>query len=326
MHAARSILCLLCLCLLAAGCGGDTTESPDKPPGPPVVVYAAQDKQVAQSIMDAYTTDTGVSILLTTESGRALLDKLSAEKHRATADLFISDGIAYLWAAAERDILRPSNSELLRNNIPDNLRDQENLWFALKLVSRTIAYDKRTIEASELSGYAALGDEKWHDKLCLSSSTNAGNRSHVAMMVAEHGDHPAEVIVRSWINNLATSVVADDARLLAEIDEGLCGLGIVNADRAERHIRENSGTSIAMYWPPDSEGGTYVDIAGAAVTRHAGNPAGAVHLLEWLSSRNGINLTGGSNADYRISPVSLGGAGFYQEDAVRLMERAHWAE
>lgn len=324
LYAARLIVCSLCLCVLVSACGSDKSKSPGRPPGPPVVVYAALDGNAARSIIDAYSDDTGVNIRLTTESGRALIDKLSAEKQRSTADLFISDSVAHLWTAVERDILRPSDSELLRNNVPGQLRDQENLWIGLRATARTIVYDKRSIDSASLVGYAELGDEKWRGKLCLSTSTRADNRSHAAMMIAEHGDRPTEMIVRSWIANLAIPIITDNARLLQEIDDGRCGLGIVNSDDAADYSRDNPLTSVAMYWPPASSGGAHIDIIGAAVTRHAGNPAGALHLLEWLSSAKARKLLAGENLDYQVSSVSLAGAGYYLEDALRLMDRAHW--
>lgn len=312
------------LCLLASACGNDKSETPVRPPGPPVVVYAAGDAGTMQAMADAYSADSGISILLTTETSRALVDRISAEKHRSTADLVITDGVVHLWTAVERDILRPSSSVLPRSDFPKQLHDQENLWFALAVFARTIVYDQRAVNPSELASYKALGDSRWRKKLCLSSASVAGNQAQIAMMIAEHGDRATEMIVRSWIANLAQPVVADDSALLVGIDDGRCSLGIVNSDHAEDYARNNPDTSVAMFWPADSAGGTHVDFVGAAVTRHAGNPAGAKQLLEWLLSAEGQKLIGGASPEYQIGTVNLAGAGFYREDALSLLGRAHW--
>ncbi len=330
------------MCLVATGCGGDVPEPSERPPAPPVVVYAARDVTSMRAVLDAYTEESGITVLLTTESGRALIDRLSAEKHSPTADLVLTDSIGHLWRAAESDVLRPSNSQTLEINIPENLRDPENLWFALLVFGRTIAYDKREIDPDELTGYSALGDDRWRGKLCLSSATDVDNQSHIAMMIGDSGEHPTELTVRGWVANLAIPVVADDVQLLQAIEDGQCSLGIVNSDDVARFTRDNRDTSVAAFWPPASSGGAYINIVGAAVTRHASNPLGARQLLEWLSSDKGQRQLAGRDLEYpanqnvpaddllgewgelQINPINLAGAGYYHEDAMKLMERARY--
>ncbi len=342
MRIAKLLFCSVLLCLIAAGCGSDVPDTSERPPAPPVVVYAARDAASMRAVLDAYTEETGITVLLTTESGRALIDRLSAEKHRPTADLVLTDSIGHLWRAVENDILRPSTSETLEINIPENLRDPENLWFGLLVFGRTIAYDKREIDPDELTGYSALGDDQWRGKLCLSSATDVDNQSHIAMMIGDYGERPAELTVRDWIANLAIPVMADDAQLLQAIEDRQCGVGIVNSDDVARFTRDHPDTSVAGFWPLASSGGAYINIVGAAVTRHASNPVGARQLLEWLSSEKGQIQLAGRNLEYpanqnvpadnalgewrehQINPINLAGSGYHHQDAVKLMERARY--
>ena len=288
-----------------------------------------------RAVLDAYTDDSGVTVLLTTETGRSLIERISAEKHRVTADLVLADSIGHFWQATDNDILRPSSSETLETNIPENLRDPDKLWFALLVFARTIAYDKRKIEADELSNYSALGDDRWHGELCLSSAIDVDDQSHVAMMIRQYGERPTELTVRAWVANLAIPIVSDDAKLLQAIEDGRCSLGVVNSDDLARFTRDRPATAVAGFLPRASAGGTYISVVGAGVTRHASNPAGALHLLEWLSSVKGQKLLVGQGLEVpvselrewrtlQVSPTKLAAAGFFHEDAVRLMERAHY--
>lgn len=330
--------------LIATGCSGDTPEPSEELRAAPVVVYAARDAVLIQPVIDAYTADTGVPILLKTESGQALITRLTEERHKSTADLLLTDGVAYLWLAAEEDILRPTNSELLKTDIPDYLQDPENLWFALLVYGRTIAYDKRVTDPNELTDYAGLGDDRWRGKLCLSSASGSDNQSLVAMLIAERGKRPAELIVRAWIANLAMPVLADDAQILQAIEDGRCGVGIVNSDDAARRQRDKPETPLAMFWPAVSAGGAYINMVGAGVSRHASNPVGARALLEWLLSDTGQKLLAGRNLEYPVNqnvpadrllakwgrlpvnPLDISSAAFYREDAVLLMERAGYSD
>ena len=323
------------LCLAAPGCSSETADAPERPPGPPVVVYAARDADTMRAVLDAYMDETGIAVLLTTEFGRSLVERITAEKHRATADLVILDSIGHLWTAVANDILRPTSSEILEENIPEKLRDPEKLWFALLVVGRTIVYDNRDVESKQLTSYIALGDERWRGKLCLSSAGDIGNQSHIAMMIAEHGVRASELTVRNWIANLAIPVLADDADLLQAIEDGRCSVGIVDSRSFNQFTIDQPDTAVDWFFPRASAGGGYITVVGAAVTRHANNPAGARQLLEWLSSGDGKEALSYQDLDVpvryadesktaHVSPVDLAAAGYYHEDAVSLMERARY--
>lgn len=331
---------MLTACCIIIACSGDQPNMPRGPAAVPLRVYAAWDEQRIRPVLDAYTAETGVNILLTTESGRALTDRLMAERHQATADLFVSDGARHLWVAVDDDLLRPTDSELLYKSIPQALRDPDRLWFALLVRGRVLAYDTRASVANDLTGYAGLADARWRQRLCLSSATKADNQTLVAMLIAEHGLRAAERIVRGWLANLALPVLADDAEVLQAIGDGRCSVGMVSSDRAGGFERDHADTPVALIWPSAASGGAYVDILGAGVTRHAGNPQAAVELLEWLASASGQQRLAGQNLAYPANPqvpadhslaewnslpiraVQIAGAGFYLEDAAKLMQRA----
>ena len=286
-------------------------------------------------LFDVYTDETGITVLLTTESGRSLIERLGAEKQGATADLVLADSVGHLWAAVENDLLRPGVSEILTINIPKRLRDPDKLWHALLLFGRTIVYDTREVDRQKLTNYAALGGNQWRGRLCLTSATDVDNQSHIAMMIAENGERPTQLTVRAWVANLSMPIVTDAAKLLQAIEDGQCGLGIVNSDDLARFTRERPHTPVAGFLPPASSGGAYINIVGAAVTRHASNPAGALHILEWLSSEEGQERLAEHGLEVPVSQLdewsalqirltNLAGAGYYQEEAVELMERAHY--
>src|SRR5690606_32070873 len=129
-------------------------------------------------------------------------------------DLLITVDAGNLWYAAERGELRPTDSEVLRRNIPAHLRDPEDRWFALSVRARTIVYDTRDVDPDELVDYAGLGDEKWRGRLCLRTSEKVYNQSLVAMLIADKGEEETERIVRGWVQNLATDVFSNDTSLI----------------------------------------------------------------------------------------------------------------
>lgn len=331
--------------LLLAACGGDTTEpaatggAPDAAPEP-VVVYSARAEQLIKPIFDAYTAATGVPVEYTTDAEQPLIQKLKAEGQTTPADLLLTVDAGNLWYAAEEGVLRPIRSEVLEANIPAHLQDPENQWFAMSVRARTIVYDPRAVDPAELSDYAGLADEKWQGKLCLRTSAKVYNQSLVAMLIAQHGEQRTEEIVRGWVDNLATDVFSNDTRLLQAIEAGQCQVGVVNTYYFGRLQKENPDIPIAIHWPSAETGGVHVNVSGAGITRHAGNPDGAQALIEWMSQEQAQKLLGGENMEYpanpavdphplvaawgefSASPMNVARAGEFQAQAVRLMDRA----
>ena len=339
-----SVLTAVAGTLVLGACGGtsDQAASADSSAASPVVVYSAVEEQLVKSVFDAYTAETGIPVNYVIDSGPALVRKLTAEGEATAADLLLTVDAVNLWNAAEEDELRPAYSDVLNSNIPSHLRDAENQWFALTVHARTIVYDTRKVDPSELAGYAGLADDKWEGKLCLSTSENVYNQSHIAMMIARMGERETEILVRGWVGNLATSVFPDDTSVLEAIESGQCQVGIVNTNDFGRLQRENVDTPVSIYWPSLEAGGVHIDVSGAGITRHARNPDGARALLEWLSGDAGQrHLVGEGPAypanpnvqaaarlegwgEFDASPMNVSQAGVFQEDALKLMERANY--
>lgn len=324
-----------------AGCGPSTPDTEESTAGPePVVVYSARAEQLIQPIFDAYTEKTGVPIRYTTDSEQPLIQKLLAEGGTTPADLLLTVDAGNLWYAAEQGALRPTYSATLERNVPEHLRDPENMWFGLSVRARTIVYSTERVDPAELGGYAGLADEQWQDRLCLRTSEKVYNQSLVAMLIADLGEERTERIVRGWVDNLATDVFANDTQLIEAIAAGQCDVGIVNTYYFGRLQRENPDIPVAIHWPPADTGGVHVNVSGAGVTRHADNAEGAQALLEWMSSEEAQKLLGGENLEYPAnpavephpivaawgsfdpSPMNVAQAGHYQANAVRLMDRA----
>lgn len=338
----RQCAVLLCGLSLLTACSQDAPPTAGSAPHSalPVVVYSARAEQLIKPLFDAYTAETGVTVTYTTDSEQPLIQKLLAEGQTTPADMLLTVDAGNLWYAAEQGVLRPIRSEVLAQNIPANLRDPENQWFAMSVRARTIVYDTRTVDPASLADYAGLADEKWRGKLCLRTSAKVYNQSLVAMLIAQFGEQRTEEIVRGWVANLATDVFPNDTKLIEAIAAGQCEVGIVNTYYFGRLQNDNQDIPVAIFWPAGSTGGVHVNVSGAGITRHAKNPDGARALLEWMSQDRAQRILGGENmeypanpavaadplvvawGDFDASPMNVAQAGEYQAQAVKLMDRA----
>lgn len=308
-----------------------------------VVVYSARNEQLIKPLFDAYTRETGVKVKFVTDKEGPLMARLKAEGRNTPADLFMTVDAGNLWQAAQEGLLKPVNSKILAANLPDHLSDPDNEWFGLSVRARTIIYNPNRVKAGELSTYEDLASPKWKGRLCLRTSKKVYNQSLVGMMMVEHGEEKTEQIVKGWVANLATDPFPDDTKAMEAVAAGLCDATVVNTYYFGRLMEKKPNLPLAIFWPNQNlktkAAGVHVNVSGAGVTRHARNEAGAVKLLEWLSSEKAQNLYADVNMEYPANPkvrpdaavaawggfkpnlINVAQAGALQAKAVMLMDR-----
>jgi iron(III) transport system substrate-binding protein len=307
-----------------------------------LVVYSARNEPLIKPIFDRYTAETGVRIEFLTDKEAPLLARLKAEGERTPADILMTVDAGNLWQAAEEGVLAALDSEILRRNIPEHLRDTQGRWFGFSLRARTIIFNPDKVATGELSSYAALAEPQWKGRVCLRTSKKVYNQSLIAASIAERGAAATEAMVRGWVANLAADPFASDDEVISAVASGRCAVGIVNTYYFGRQQRANPELAVRLFWPDQAEGqhGVHVNVSGAGITRHAKHPEQARRFLEWLSSGEAqamfasLNLEFPSNpaikpapeveawGAFRASTFPVADSGRLQVQAVALMDRA----
>ncbi|NLW96825.1 MAG: extracellular solute-binding protein, partial [Xanthomonadaceae bacterium] len=137
--------------------------------------------------------------------------------------------------------------------------------------------------------------------------------------------------------NLARKAAGGDRDVARDILAGICDIGIANAyyvgrmKNAEPGSEQHQwGEAIRVVRPTfasAADGGTHVNISGAAVARHAPNRDNAVKLLEYLVSDEAQSLYARANYEYpvkagvELDPV-VASFGAMKVDALPLTEVA----
>ena len=305
-----------------------------------VIVYSSRKEHLIKPLFDLYQKETGVKISYITDKAPPLMARLKAEGKNTPADVFMTVDAGNLWNAAEQDLLQPITSEILKNNVPDNLRDKDNRWFGLSIRARTIVYSTERVKADTLKTYESLGDQEWKGRLCLRTSKKVYNQSLVATMIASQGEDKTAEVIKSWVNNLATPVFANDTKLMEAIAAGQCDVGIVNTYYYGRLQDKRPDIPLKLFWPNQQDRGVHINISGAGVVKNARHPAAAQKLIEWLSSDLAQQQFAGLNKEYPVNPkvkateqvvswgqykkddINVEVAGRLQIPAIKLMDRA----
>lgn len=307
-----------------------------------ITVYSERKEHLIKPLFEEYTAKTGIRIRYITDNAGPLISRLENEREATPADMFITVDAGSLWQASERGLLRPIDSETLKENVPVHLRADNNEWFGLSVRARTIIHttDTDRVDLDDLSTYEALADPKWRDRVCLRTSKKVYNQSLVATMINALGVEETEEVVKGWVANLATPPYSNDTVTMEAIVAGQCDVSLVNTYYFGRLQRDKPDVPLALFWPNQDGRGVHINVSGAGITKHAKNPDEAQKLLEWLASESAqyrfaeLNLEYPVHAAVEPSPIvaawgefkadvdNVEATGRLQAEAVRLMDRA----
>lgn len=308
----------------------------------PVIVYSSRQEYLIKPLFDLFTEETGIEVQYQTGEEGPLIARLQAEGEATFADVLYTVDAGNLWSASNKGLLASIDSALLKQNIPENLREPQGQWFGLSVRARTIVYAKDRVDPGELSTYADLADPKWKGRLCLRTSKEVYNISLVATMIERLGEEATQNIIEGWVDNLAAPVFSSDTLVIEAIAAGQCDVGLVNSYYLGRKQVDDENYPVALFWANQDTSGTHVNISGAGVTRYAKNPEGAQRLLEWLSTEepqimfSELNLEIPANptvpsaeqvaawGDFIQDNINVEAAGRLQAAAVMLMDRADY--
>ena len=286
---------LLLISTILVSCNNETNLEP-------LTIYTSRQPQLIEPLLEEYKEKTGIEVRLLSGKAPQLMERILVEGDKTQADIFMTVDAGVLWQAGEKGIFESVDSLILKRNIPQHLRDPSGKWFGLSKRARTIVYSGDSVSSADLSSYEDLAYPLWNNKLCLRTSTKVYSRSLMASMIDSMGYEKTKMIVRGWVNNLATEVFSIDTQVLKAVSAGQCAVTIVNTYYLARLADDPAYSNLRLHWANQENRGTHVNISGAGVTRFSKNKAEAIKLLEWLSSADAQETYAGANKEFPVMP------------------------
>jgi iron(III) transport system substrate-binding protein len=296
-----------------------------------VHVYSHRHYEADRQLYEQFTEATGIDVQVVEAGADELIQRLAAEGEASLADVLITVDAGRLYRAQQMDLLQPVESSVLSTNIPAKLRQEEGYWFGLTKRARVVAYHEDRVSRDELSTYQDLASPKWRDRIAVRSSSNIYNISLLSSAVAHYGEDAAREWAGGIVENMARRPQGNDRDQLRAVAAGVADIAIVNTyyialmrnsdDPDERSV----GESVRVFFPNQETTGAHVNISGAGVTASADNSAGAVRLIEFLTSADAQEVFAQANYEYPVrddvSPAeSVAEFGSFTEDSLPLSE------
>ncbi len=273
-----------------------------------VNIYTARHYEADEAIYKKFTEETGIKVNVVKGEAEELIERLKREGESTQADLFITVDGGVLANAKQNDIFQPVTSEIINENVPENLRDPDNNWIGMATRARIIAYSKDRVSPEDLSTYEDLTNEKWKDKLLVRSSTSLYNQSLLASFIELNGEEEAEQWSQGIVNNFARQPDGGDRDQAKAIAAGIGDLAIMNTyyvgllANSEDPEEVKVADSIGVFFPNQETTGTHVNISGIGLTKHSKNKDNATKLIEYITSVEAQEFLSANNYEFPVNP------------------------
>ncbi|MER2264172.1 extracellular solute-binding protein [Methylobacterium oxalidis] len=271
-----------------------------------VNLYTTREPGLIRPLLDAYTAKTGVKVN-TVFVEKGLAERVAAEGERANADVLMTVDIGNLIEIVDRGLAQPVKSPALEAAVPASLRDPDGRWFSLSTRARVAYTDAKDYADLKALSYEDLADPKWKGKICLRPGQHPYNTALIAHYLVKHGPEKTEAWLRGVKANLAKKPAGGDRDVARDILAETCEIGLGNSYYVGL-MRSGRGGPEQVKWaeairvvlPTFENGGTHVNVSGAAVAKNAPNRDEAVKLLEFLVSDEAQGIYAQTGYEYPV--------------------------
>jgi len=127
-------------------------------------------------------------------------------------------------------------------------------------------------------------------QFCVRSGSHPYNLSLFGSMLEHLGPARTEDWLKGLVANMARPPKGGDTDQIKAVAAGECGVALSNSYYVARLLRSAKPEDkavmekLGLVYPNQASWGTHVNVAGAAVARHARNREAALRFLEYLAS------------------------------------------
>ena len=257
-------------------------------------LYSARHYQTDEALYANFTRDTGIRINRVDADDAGILARLRTEGSSSPADVILLVDAARLWRAEIDGLFQPIRSSSLEARVPSHLRGkndgQGSPWFGLSTRARVVVYNPASVNRADVDTYEKLAEPQNKGKLCTRSGSHPYNLSLFGAML----EHIGPVATETWLNGLVTNMArppkGGDTDQIKAVAAGECRIALTNTYYLARLMRSDKPEdralmeNVRIVFPNQASWGTHVNIAGAAVARHAPHREAAVKFIEYLAS------------------------------------------
>lgn len=268
---------LIALLVLLAGCNrlGSSKE---------VVLYTSVDEPVAKPILDEFTKQTGIKVILKTDSEASktagLVETLRAEKANPQADVFWDNEPFHTINLAEEGVLAAYESPAAKE-VLSQYKDADHRWASDGLRMRMIA---RAPGSESITTVEDLAAPAMKGKICIANPAFGTTSGHIAALFVKWGPEKGEQFLRDLKAN-KVQLLGGNSEVVKQIAVGNFAAGLTDNDDVDSMIREGGKLS-AVRADFRDHSGTLAIPCTVSLVAGAKNDEAAKKLIDYLLSRS----------------------------------------
>lgn len=268
-----------------------------------VNVYSYRQPELIQPLLDAFTDETGIQVN-SVFIKEGLLERLRAEGARSPADLVLTVDISRLTALEDAGLTQAVESDVLHENIPEEMRDDDGHWFGLTGRARLVYASKERVDPGEITTYEDLASGTWKGRICTRSGAHSYTLGLVGAMIVHHGEEYTREWLQGLKDNLARKPQGGDRPQIRAVAAGECDIALGNSYYIAAMLNDpedkEAAEAVNVIFPEFEDGGTHINISGVAMTKSAPNREAALKLMEFLASPEGQRIYGEINSEFPV--------------------------
>jgi iron(III) transport system substrate-binding protein len=268
------------------------------------IVYVSIDEPFAREVLAEFQKRTGIApvAIFDSEAGKTtgLVNRIIAEDRAGSpkAHVFWSSEIFNTIRLARLRLLEPYAPSTAAD-IPGRYRDPENLWTALAVRGRVIAYDASRVESDEVPrDWKSIAKPEMASRTAIANPLFGTTKGHVAAMFALWGKDEARGFLQTLRDNGVVMTDGNSAAVRAII----AGRAVFAAtDTDDVWVAQRAGhVSLDLVYPDMGDGGTLLVPCSVAVLR-GGVTGQSKALVDYLVSADVERML--AKSDSRNIPV-----------------------
>ncbi len=272
-----------------------------------VNIYSYRQPDLIKPVLDAFTAETGIKTeVLFLDKG--LEERIAAEGANSPADVILTVDIARLAKTKDAGVTQALDDATVNGNIPAEYRDPEGHWFGLTKRGRVIYASKERVAEGPIT-YAELADPKYKGKICMRSGQHDYNLAMISAAIGHWGEAKTEEWLKGVKANLARKPDGGDRDQAKAVAAGECDIGIGNTyyvglmmTNEKDPEQKEWANAIRVVFPTFENGGTHVNVSGAALAKNAPHRDDAVKLIQFLSSHKAQQVYAEQVFEYPVEP------------------------
>jgi iron(III) transport system substrate-binding protein len=276
-------------------------------------LYSARHYQTDEALYGDFTRATGIRINRVDTDDAGILARLRSEGSASPADVILLVDAARLWRAEIDGLFQPVRSARLDSRIPVQLRGKDSgegsQWFGLSTRARVIVYHKKTVSAGDVDTYEKLAEPRNKGKVCTRSGSHPYNLSLFGAILEQLGPAATESWLKGLVANMARDPKGGDTDQIKAVASGECHIALSNTYYLARLMRSDKAADravmeqVGVSFPNQSSWGTHVNIAGAAIAKHAPHRDAALKFLEYLAGDTAQAYFADGNNEWPVANI-----------------------